>query len=91
MVGDYISTSYGSNGLALGVFGRALTPTTGAGTSCTTSALDNCDAPMSTFAAGQAAAVAVATSGPVLFSGRGGATASSLWKVVDNNGSKHRD
>jgi glutamate synthase domain-containing protein 2 len=28
---------------------------------------------------------------PVLFSGHGGTTAASLWKVVDNNGSKHRD
>jgi len=27
----------------------------------------------------------------VLFSGNGGANAASLWNVVDNNGSKHRD
>lgn len=89
MVGDYISTSYGSNGLALGVFGSAATPTTG--TSCTTSALDNCKAPISTFSSGSAAGAAAAATGPVLFSGHGGTTAASLWKVVDNNGSKHRD
>ena len=28
---------------------------------------------------------------PVLFSGNGGTNAASLWNVVDNNGSKHRD
>jgi len=39
MVGDYISTSYGSDNLAHGIFGAALTPTTGAATNCTTSAL----------------------------------------------------
>ena len=27
----------------------------------------------------------------VLFSGNGGAKANSLWKVVDNNGSKHHE
>jgi hypothetical protein len=91
MVGDYISTSYGSNGLAYGVFGAATQPTTGAATSCTTSALDNCVAPIETFAPGQAAGAVPATTGPVLFAGHGGTTATSLWKVVDNNGSKHRD
>src|SRR5262249_54743050 len=34
MVGDYISTSYGSDNLAHGIFGAANTPTTGASTSC---------------------------------------------------------
>src|SRR3954452_15534058 len=34
MVGDYISTSYGSDNLAHGVFGAASAPTTGAGTTC---------------------------------------------------------
>ena len=28
---------------------------------------------------------------PVLFGGNGGGNANSLWNVVDNNGSKHRD
>jgi hypothetical protein len=89
MVGDYISTSYGSDGLARGVFGSAFAPTSG--TSCTTSALDNCTAPISTFTPGQAAGVVATAADPVLFSGHGGTTAASLWKVVDNNGSKHRD
>jgi hypothetical protein len=34
MVGDYISTSYGADNLAHGIFGAAFTPTTGASTSC---------------------------------------------------------
>src|SRR6185503_1826986 len=54
MVGDYISTSYGSDNLAHGIFGAANTPTTGAGTSCSTSALDNCVAPIDTFTPGLA-------------------------------------
>jgi BNR repeat-like domain len=91
MVGDYISTSYGSDNLAHGIFGSALTPTTGSSTSCTTSALDNCNAPISTFTPGAAAGAVAAGHDPVLFSGKGGAGAASLWKVVDNNGSKHRD
>src|SRR4029450_10944278 len=54
MVGDYISTSYGSDNLAHGIFGAANTPTTGAATSCTTTALDNCVAPIDTFTPGLA-------------------------------------
>jgi hypothetical protein len=91
MVGDYISTSYGSDNLAHGIFGSALTPTTGSSTSCTTSALDNCVAPISTFTPGAAAGAVPAGNPPVLFSGKGGTNAASLWHVVDNNGSKHRD
>jgi hypothetical protein len=89
MVGDYISSSYGSDNLAHGVFGSALTPTSG--TACTTSALDNCNAPISTFTPGAAAGTAVTASDPVLFGGKGGADAAGLWNVVANNGSKHRD
>jgi len=91
MVGDYISTSYGSDNLAHGIFGVANSPTTGAGTSCTTSALDNCKAPIDTFGAGLAATTVTASADPVLFSGNGGTNAASLWNLVDNNGSKHRD
>jgi hypothetical protein len=91
MVGDYISTSYGSDNLAHGVFGSALTPTTGSAGSCTTTALDNCVAPTSTFTPGLASGAVAAGTDPVLFSGNGGSGAASLWKVVDNNGSKHRD
>ena len=90
MVGDYISTSYGSDNLAHGIFGSALTPTTGAGTSCTTSALDNCVAPIETFTPGLALNSASGLSDPVLFGGNGNGNGNSLWNVVDNNGSKHR-
>jgi hypothetical protein len=89
MVGDYISTSYGSDNLAHGVFATASAPTSG--TSCG-AVLDNCREPTSTFASGLAAGgSASGAASPVLFSGNGGADAGSLWKVVDNNGAKHRD
>jgi hypothetical protein len=89
MVGDYISTSYGADNLAHGVFSTASAPT--GGTSCSTSLLDNCNEPTSTFVSGLAAGGAVTDASPVLFSGNGGTNANSLWNVVDNNGSKHRD
>jgi hypothetical protein len=89
MVGDYISTSYGSDNLAHGVFATASAPT--AGTSCS-SVLDNCREPMNTFASGLGSGgSASGAASPILFTGNGGAKASSLWNVVDNNGSKHRD
>jgi hypothetical protein len=88
MVGDYISTSYGSDNLAHGVFATASAPTSG--TSCTTSALDNCLEPASTFVSGLAASGSLSSAGDaVLFSGNNGG-ANSLWNVVDNNGAKHR-
>jgi BNR repeat-like domain len=89
MVGDYISTSYGSDNLAHGVFATASAPTSG--TSCN-SVPDNCREPMATFVSGLGAGgSASGAASPVLFSGNGGANASSLWKLVDNNGSKHRE
>jgi hypothetical protein len=89
MVGDYISTSYGSDNLAHGVFATAAAPTSG--TSCS-SVPDNCAEPMNTFMTGLAAVGSLSSAAdPVLFSGVGGANANSLWNVVDNNGSKHRD
>jgi hypothetical protein len=91
MVGDYISTSYGSDNLAHGIFGAANVPTTGAATSCTTSALDNCVAPIDTFTPGLASGAVASASDPVLFSGNGGGNAASLWNIVDNNGIRHRD
>jgi len=91
MVGDYISTSYGSDNLARGIFGAANTPTTGAGTSCSTSALDNCVAPIDTFTPGLALGSLSGATDKVLFTGHGGTTAASLWNVVDNNGIHHRD
>jgi hypothetical protein len=89
MVGDYISTSYGSDNLAHGIFATASAPTSGTG--CTTSALDNCLEPMDTFSTGLAGGSASGLSDPVLFASRGGSSAASLWNVVDNNGAKHRD
>jgi hypothetical protein len=89
MVGDYISTSFGSDNLAHGVFATASPPTPG--TSCSTSALDNCAEPTSTFVSGLASGTASSAGDPVLFAGKGGGDAASLWNVVDNNGSKHRD
>jgi hypothetical protein len=89
MVGDYISTSYGSDNLAHGVFAGASAPT--AGTSCS-SVLDNCVEPMDTFVSGLGAGgTASGAASPVLFSGNGGANANNLWNIVDNNGAKHRD
>ena len=90
MVGDYISTSFGSDNLAHGIFGAATTPTTGAATSCTTSALDNCVAPINTFTPGIALGAATSAADAVLFSG-GGSNAASLWNIVDNNGIQHRN
>jgi hypothetical protein len=91
MVGDYISTSYGSDNLAHGIFGAANTPTTGAGTSCSTSALDNCVAPIDTFTPGLASGSLSGAADQVLFTGNGGTAAASLWNVVDNEGIRHRD
>ena len=91
MVGDYISTSFGSDNLARGVFGAANTPTTGAATACTTSALDNCVAPTDTFTPGLASGALSSAADEVLFAGTGGTNAANLWNVVDNNGRKHRD
>src|SRR5215470_4049771 len=51
MVGDYISTSFGSDNLAHGVFATASAPTSG--TSCS-STLDNCRELMDTFTSGLA-------------------------------------
>jgi hypothetical protein len=89
MVGDYISTSYDANGKAHGVFMTATAPSSG--TNCG-DVTDNCNEPTDTPSSGLAAAGgSVSSAGdPVLFGGNNG-NASSLWNVVDNNGSKHRD
>jgi hypothetical protein len=89
MVGDYISTSYGSDNLAHGVFATASAPTSG--TSCS-AVLDNCREPMSTFVTGLGAGgSASGAADTVLFSGNGGTNANNYWNVVDNNGAQHRD
>jgi len=88
MVGDYISTSYGSDNLAHGVFATASAPTSGTGCS---SVLDNCREPIDTFTSGLALDGALSgANDPVRYAGNGGLNADSLWNVVDNNGIKHR-
>ncbi len=88
MVGDYISTSFGSDNLAHSVFMTASAPTSG--TSCG-SVADNCNEPADSPAAGMAAAGVLTSAGDaVLFSGNN-VNAASLWNVVNNNGIKHRD
>src|SRR5262249_50301090 len=89
MVGDYISTSYGSDNLAHGVF--ATVSTGSSGTGCSTGALDNCIEPMATFASGLAAGSLSSANDQVVFGGHGGGNAASLWNIVDNNGIRHRD
>jgi hypothetical protein len=87
MVGDYISTSYGSDNLAHGVFATASAPTSG--TNCS-DVPDNCVEPMDTFSTGLASGSASSAGDPVLFGGNGG-NSSSLWNVVLTNGRKHQD
>jgi hypothetical protein len=90
MVGDYISTSFGSDNLAHGVFSTASAPATGAGTSCTTTALDNCDEPIDTFTTGLVAGGAVpAASDHVVFT-ENNDNAYRAWKVVDQVGARQR-
>ena len=91
MVGDYISTSFGSDNFAHGIFGAANTPTTGTTTSCSTSALDNCVAPIDTFTPGLASGSASGLADQVLFTGNGGTSAASFWNIVNNEGIKHRN
>ena len=67
MVGDYISTSYDSAGLAHPVFSEAYVPTAG-GTDCAT-ATPNCDQPLETPTTGLArAAGALTANDPVVYS-----------------------
>jgi hypothetical protein len=69
MVGDYISTSFGSDGLAHPAFPVAKAPTAG-GSDCAT-ATPNCDQALYTTASGLAAASGtVVANEPVLFSGK---------------------
>jgi len=94
MVGDYISTSYGSDNLAHGIFATVTAGTTGTG--CSTGALDNCNVPIATFASGLALADTLSgADDPVLFSGNGNGNgnvnAENFWNLVDNNGIQHRD
>jgi hypothetical protein len=87
MVGDYISTSFGSDHLARGVFAVAAPPTSGA--SCGAVA-DNCFEPTVTFASGLAGGSVSSTGDPVLVRGTGGGQANGLWRLSADNGAKHR-
>jgi hypothetical protein len=89
MVGDYISTSYGSDNKAHAAFMTATAPTSG--TTCG-AVQDNCNEPADTTASGLALVGGSASSAgdPVLFGGNND-NANNLWNVVDNNGSKHRN
>ena len=89
MVGDYISTSFGSDNLAHGVFATVTAATSGTG--CSTGALDNCIEPIATFASGLAAGSLSSANDQIIFSGNGGDKAQDFWHLVDNNGIKHRD
>jgi hypothetical protein len=85
MVGDYISTSYGSDNLAHGVFATASAPTSG--TNCS-DVPDNCVEPTDTFSTGLAASGSASSAGdPVVFGG--GTPSGNLWQV-DFNGRKNR-
>jgi hypothetical protein len=81
MVGDYISTSYGTDNLAHGVFAVAYVPTTGSGTSCSTTALDNCNEPTDAFATGLSAGTVVAPSGPILSPPPKGGSHKHIWRT----------
>ncbi len=81
MVGDYISSSYGSDNLAHGVYAVAYTPTTGSSSSCTTTALDNCNEPIDTFATGLSAGNVVAPSGPILSPPPDGGSHHHIWRT----------
>jgi hypothetical protein len=65
MVGDYISTSYGSDGLAHPVFAEAYLPTGNADCAIAT---PNCDQPLETPTTGLAAAAgSLVANDPVVF------------------------
>jgi hypothetical protein len=88
MVGDYISTSYGTDNLAHAVFMTASTPTSG---STCGAAANNCNEPTDSPTSGLSATGTLSGANDrVLFGGNNG-KASNLWNLVDNNGSKHRD
>ena len=89
MVGDYISTSYGSDNLAHGVFATASAPTRGIELQLRARQLQRADRHVRLGSRSQAAA---RRRRPRCSSrDSGNANAQSLWNVVDNNGSKHRD
>lgn len=90
MVGDYISSSFGSDGRARGIFTGLGAPTTGGGTRCSAT-LDNCDA--ATYVATPsvvAAAVVGVAADPIRFANPAAANSGALWRIIDSNGINHR-
>ncbi len=78
MVGDYISTSYGSDNLAHGVFMTAGTPTSG--TTCG-SVANNCNETAETPSSGLAASGTVSSAGdPVVYTAKVG-NPKKLWDL----------
>ena len=79
MVGDYISTSYGSDNLAHGVFVTASTPSSG--TTCSNT--DNCVEPTDTFGTGLALVGGTASSAgnPVLAPPKPGGSNKHIWRL----------
>jgi hypothetical protein len=83
MVGDYISTSFGSTGTAFGVFATASAPS--AGTNCS-DVLDNCSEPMDTTTSG----LAIAGGSAAGATGKGGNTNNgNEWVLAASNGLLH--
>ncbi len=81
MAGDYISTSYGSDNLAHGVFNLASAPTSGS--SCS-SVLDNCNETTDSFGTGLALSGARSSAGnPVLDPPAPGGGNSRIWRLRD--------
>lgn len=81
MVGDYISTSYGSDNLAHGVFMTASTPSSG--TTC--GSTDNCNEPADSPASGLALSGAASSAGDtVVFQGHPGGLG-HLWDPLRHN------
>ncbi len=79
MVGDYISTSYGSDNLAHGIFATASASTSG--TSCS-SVPDNCNEPMDTFTTGLSAGGNLSSAGDrVLAPPPPGGSHHQIWRL----------
>lgn len=88
MVGDYISTSYGSDNLAHAAFATASAPASG--TNCGDVA-DNCNEPMDSTASGQALlGGTVSSAGDPVYSTGSSDNAAHLWDAVQGNGVRHR-
>lgn len=87
MVGDYISTSYGSDGLAHGAFMTATAPTSG--TTCG-AVTDNCNEPADTTASGLAIrGGSTSAAGDTVVGGGAQAPTGNVWATA-RGGNTHR-